>query len=171
MKRLSVIAAIMIAALAGPAQAQGSTAASPDMMEALDFEVLREVVGELNFEINDEGVDQDGDYYFEVEANTGLMFYLYGASCSGDDPATGCLGLNMVATFNLDSDADTRAVMESISYAFMKVYRSDIDVKIARYVIFDGGISRANMKANVSVFAEIGDLIWEQLIDDGVLED
>lgn len=165
MRLAAALAVLCFTLAASPAQAQDT------VMKALDFDQLRAVSSELDLTLTDEGVDDDGDYYFEVESETGLLFYLYGAGCSEDDPAQGCLGLNMVASFTLNDEADVHEVMDSVSYAFMKIYRSGDDIKASRYVIFDGGITRENMKENVSVFAQIADAIWEKLIDLDVLAD
>lgn len=164
--RMMAMAAAMAVA-GGPAQAQPQGG----VMKALDFGVLRAITGELDFQILDEGVDQDGDYYLEVETDTGLPFMAYGVICDDDDVMTGCIGLNMVTTFSVKTGQDVHAVVESIQNAFIKVYRSGDDVRIARYVIFDDGITRGNLKANVDVFAEIGDMVWEQLSEDDVLEE
>ncbi len=150
-------AALSLALLASPAQAQDV------LMKALDFGELKAASAELGHTLADEGVDEDGDYYLEVQSESGLMFYLYGAGCSEDDPAKECLGLNMIASFTLNDEADVHEVMDSVSYAFMKIYRSGDDVKASRYLIFDGGITRENMKENLSVFVQIADAVWEQL--------
>jgi hypothetical protein len=163
MRLIAAIAALSFLLSASPAHAQDT------VMKALDFGMLRSVTTELGNTVADEGIDEDGDYYFEVSSETGLMFYLYGAGCSEEDPAAGCLGLNMIASFTLEDEADAHEVMDSISYAFMKLYRSGDDIKASRYVIFDGGITRENMKENVSVFVQIADAIWDQLIDLDVL--
>ena len=163
MRLLSAIAALCLIFTSQPAHAQD------DVMKALDFDTLREVSGELKLTLTDEGVDDDGDYYFELESESGLVLYLYGGGCSEDDPAVGCLGLNMVSSFTLNDTADVHEVMDSVSYAFMKIYRSGDDMKASRYIIFDGGITRENMKENLSVFVQIADAIWEQLADLEVL--
>jgi len=158
-------AALSIALFASPAQAQDV------VMKALDFGALKAVSTELGYKLADEGVDEDGDYYLELQSDSGLMFYLYGAGCSEDDAAKDCLGLNMIASFTLNDEADSHEVMDSVSYAFMKIYRSGDDIKASRYLIFDGGITRENMKENVSVFVQIADSIWEQLAGLEVLAD
>lgn len=163
MRLAGALAALWFALATSPAHAQDT------LMKALDFGALRTVSSELDLTVTDEGVDEDGDYYLEAESETGLLFYLYGAGCSEDDPAEGCLGLNLVASFTMDGESDLHEVMDSISYAFMKIYRSGEDIKASRYVIFDGGITRENMKENVSVFVQIADAIWEQLIELDVL--
>jgi len=150
-----------------PAQAQEASR----VMAALDFGDLRAIASELDFDIRDEGVDQDGDYYLDVETESGLPFTAYGVICDETDPTTGCIGLNLVTTFSLEAGTDVHAAVESVQNAFIKVYRSGDDLRIARYVIFDEGITRGNLKANVEVFAEIGDMVWEQLSDDDFLED
>lgn len=167
MKHLAGLFVMLFACLGAPALAQEGD----ELMPALAFEELRAIVTELDFDLIKEGVDEDGDYYFEVKSDTGLLFYLYGASCDDKDPQKDCMGLNAVGSFTLDTDADMHVVMNSIRYAFMKVYRSDDRLKISRYVIFDGGIMRENVKENVRIFAEIGDAIWSKLTDDGVLAD
>lgn len=156
-------AAVSLALLASPAQAQDV------VMKALDFGALKAVSSELGYTLADEGVDEDGDYYLEVQSESGLMFYLYGAGCAENDLAKDCLGLNMIASFTLTDEADVHEVMDSISYAFMKIYRSGDDIKASRYLIFDGGITRENMKENLSVFVQIADAVWEKLADLDVL--
>jgi hypothetical protein len=165
MKLLAGLFALAFACLAAPALAEDGD----KLMKVLDFEELREIAEELDYVVTEEGVDEDGDFYFEIESDTGLVFHLYGASCDDDNPRKDCAGLNAVGSFTLDAEADVPAVMGTISFAFMKVYRSGDEVKISRYVIFDGGITRENLKENVRVFAEIGDLIWGNLTDDEVL--
>jgi hypothetical protein len=168
MKFLAGLAVVFLALAAMPAQAQTTP---PDaVMRQLDLEDLRAVLGELDLWVNKEGVDEEGDYFLEVETADGLVYHLFGASCDDDDPAKACLGLNMVATFSLKDAADIHAVMDGISYAFLKVYRAGDEVKIARYVIFDGGITRDNMKANISVFSGIAKAVWSKLTTAGVLE-
>lgn len=158
-------AALSLGLFASPARAQDA------VMKALDFGALKAASTELGYKLADEGVDEDGDYYLELQSDSGLMFYLYGAGCSEDDAAKDCLGLNMIASFTLNDEADAHEVMDSISYAFMKIYRSGDDIKASRYLIFDGGITRENMKENVSVFVQIADSIWEQLAALEVLAD
>lgn len=163
MRLLAAIATLGLALSASPAQAEDV------MMKALDFGVLREVSTELGYTLTDEGINENGDYYLEIQSESGLIFYLYGGGCSEEDPAKGCLGLDMIATFTLNDEADPHEVVDSVSYKFMKVYRSDQDIKASRYLIFDGGITRENMKENVSVFVQIADRIWEQLLGLDVL--
>ena len=167
MKVLVGVLAFALACLGAPALAQDGD----KLMQALDFTELRAILDELDYAVTEEGIDEDGDFYFEIESDTGLILGIYGASCDDADPKKDCMGLNAVATFTLAADADVNTVMDSISYAFMKVYRSGHDVKIARYVIFDGGITRENVKENVRIFAEIGDKIWGKLTDAKVLTD
>ncbi len=163
-------ATLSLALFVSPAYAQDAQA-QDKMMKALDFGELKGAADELEYTLADEGVDEDGDYYLELQSDSGLMFYLYGAGCSEDDAAKDCLGLNMIASFTLNDEADAHEVMDSISYAFMKIYRSGDDIKASRYLIFDGGITRENMKENVSVFVQIADSIWEQLAGLEVLAD
>lgn len=167
MKLLAGLFVIAFACVGAPALAQGGDR----VMKALEFEELRTILAELDVEVTDDGVDEDGDYHLELKSDGGLLFYIYGASCNADDPQKDCLGLNAVSSFTLSAEADVHTVVDSISYAFMKVYRSGKEVKVSRYVIFDGGITRTNVKDNVRIFVEIADKIWTKLSDDGVLAD
>lgn len=165
--KMIAAATLALACLVAPAQAQ------TPLVETVDFKALRtELVSELAFEVVDEGVDEDGDHYLEVESEAGLRFYLYGALCDEADPAKGCQALNMVATFSLAEGADVHEAMDSIDYAFLKVYRSPRnDLKIARYLVLDGGITMANLSSNITIFADIGDAVWGDLSDADYLED
>lgn len=165
MKLLAGLLALILACLGAPALADDGD----KLMKALDFEELRAIAEELDFFVIEEGIDEDGDFYFEIESDTGLHFAAYGASCDEDNPKKDCMGLNAVGTFTLEPEADVKTVRDTISYAFLKVYSSGNDVKISRYLIFDGGITRENVKENLRIFAEIGDLVWETLSDAEVL--
>ncbi len=169
MKLLASLSVLFLAL--APMTAQAQTTPADAVLRTLDLDVLREVLGELDLWVNTEGVDEEGDYFLEVETRDGLVYYLYGASCSEAAPSKDCLGLNLVATFTLKDGADANAVMDSISYAFLKVYRSGGDVKVARYVIFDGGITRANVKTNISIFSGITKAVWDKLTKANVLEE
>jgi hypothetical protein len=167
MRMIAAIAALSALLIASPAHAQEQDV----IMKALDFGVLREVSKDLGYTLTDEGVDEDGQYYLELQAESGLVFYAYGNGCSDADAAKECLGLNLVTTFTVNDTADIHEVMDSVSYAFMKVYLSGGDIKASRYLIFDGGITRANMQENVTVFVQIADAIWKQLAGLDVLEE
>ncbi len=167
MKLLAGLFAIALACVGAPALAQGGDR----VMKALEFADLRLMAAELDFAVTDDGGNADGHYYLEIKSDSGLMFGIYGMSCSKDDPQKDCLGLNAVASFTLSADADVLKVMDSIDYAFMKVYREEREIKVSRYVIFDGGITRENVKQNVLIFEQLADKIWAKLSDDGVLTD
>lgn len=167
----AAIAGLSLAILSATALAQAPACAQESLMKALDFDVLREITADQGLTLTDEGVDEEGDYYLSVKTETGLQFSLYGAVCSSSDPAVGCAAVNILASFLLDDEHQAAEVMDTISYAFMKVYRSQDDVAISRYVIFDDGITTGNLAANLRVFVEIAEKVWDQLADAGVLED
>lgn len=159
--------ALLSVATAAPADAQDNSR----VMKALEFGELRAIAADLDYLVTGEGVDQDGDYYLDVETDSGLPFTAYGVICDEDDPTKDCIGLNLVTTFSLEAGKDVQAAVDTVQNAFIKVYKSGEDLRIARYVIFDEGITRGNLQANVEVFVDIADMVWEQLSEDDWLED
>ncbi len=88
-----------------------------------------------------------------------MKFVIYGTVCTGT-PAR-CKGANMSASFTLDSDADVDAREKKIDRSAVGVRNAgDNSLEVSRYMIFDGGISRANLATNIEVFIEVSEDIW-----------
>lgn len=184
MKLSAAVLGGVICLTAGVAQAQTPTPAPKPpppvavaapvqdvIMRSLDFDVAREIMDELDFTVIDEDVDEDGDHYIEVETDSGLTFNLYGNVCDADDASRGCMGANLVTTFSMKPGVDLYKLIDEISFAFMKVYRTDEDIRISRFIVFDGGLTRANLAATIDYFSDVGDMIWQDLVDADALTD
>ena len=109
--------------------------------------------------ITKEGVLDGGAPYVGASSANGMKFVIYGTVCTGT-PAR-CKGANMSASFTLDSDADVDAREKKIDRSAVGVRNAgDNSLEVSRYMLFDGGISRANLATNIEVFIEVSEDIW-----------
>lgn len=109
--------------------------------------------------ITKEGTLDGGAPYVGANSANGMKFVIYGTVCTGT-PAR-CKGANMSASFTLDSDADVDAREKKIDRSAVGVRNAgDNSLEVSRYMIFDGGISRANLATNIEVFIEVSEDIW-----------
>ncbi|MDO8296626.1 MAG: hypothetical protein Q7T19_09330 [Caulobacter sp.] len=103
-------------------------------------------------------LDSAAPYVSGVTAN-GLKFAIYGTVCSGTPKR--CKGANMSASFTLDSDAAVDARVKEIDRSAVSVRNGgDKSLDVSRYIIFDNGITRANLTTNIEVFIEVAEDIW-----------
>ncbi len=127
---------------------------------------MRAVLTEQGLEITEEGVDDDdGDPYLAAVTESGMKFTVYGAACKGEETARICEGAQLSTSFTLDSMEAVTAKVKSLDYAAVSIFadKDEPDLRVTRYVIFDHGIERDNLKTNLDVFLSISEDIWEGL--------
>lgn len=109
--------------------------------------------------VTKEGVLDGGAPYVGGTSADGLKFLIYGTVCSGTPPR--CKGANMTASFTLDSDAEVDAREKKIDRSAVGVRNAgENSLEVSRYLIFDDGITRGNLKVNIAVFIEVAEEIW-----------
>lgn len=150
-----LFAAVMIAA---PASAQ-------TVMTDFAFDDLRSVLADLKDTVTDEDTNSEGVHFIEVKTEGGLSYVVYGRQCATEKPLR-CTGAQVMSSFTIKSARLDEAI-EAIDYAAVSDFAEDGEVKISRYLIFDGGITRENLKTNLTVFRSIADKTWDLLTDGG----
>ncbi len=141
-------------AMAAPAQTYLSDWAPDDM---------KSILTDLGAKVTGEGKTDEGEPYVEAESSKGLKFTVYGAACDVG-PTKRCRGAEVATTYTLDSDEAVAAKVKSLDYVAVTIMNDgDKTLNVHRYLIFDYGISRENVKLNLTVFLEIAETIWDGL--------
>jgi len=105
------------------------------------------------------GTTSDGALYIDGKTASGMKFLAYGTVCSGSPKR--CGGLNLSVGFTQPSAAEaTRRALEIDRIAVGSRHGGDDRLDVNRYIIFDHGITRKNLQANIEVFLLIAEDIW-----------
>jgi len=114
-----------------------------------------------------EDIVEEGAPYVAARTPGGLKFTVTGRVCEYPGAAKSgpkrCRGAFVQTRFNLASDAAVDAAVKKWGPEFAAVSISnagDKDLLVSRYVIFDHGLHRDNLKLNLSVFTGIAEDIW-----------
>lgn len=163
MRLLATLAFIGFGALAAPAHAQV-------LMKNYSFDEMRLAVQEVGSEVQREDADDAGQRFLQAKSKSGLVYAVEGRACDSKEPSQRCLGLNISCSFTLKPGADTAKALEAGNYEAVKTYVEAGGLRLGRYVIFDYGITPANLKTNLTVFLEIADKVWTDLGDRQLLK-
>lgn len=138
---------------------------SGGLIDRYDEAALRSVLQELGYAVVGEDTSGTGKPFLTVEAGDKLSFRVMGESCDGEGDAKVCAGIQLSTQFGETGDADFDAVMAAANRTLRpaKLFRIDSGLAYERYLIMDGGVSRENLKTNISVFVEVLEAIYGQL--------
>jgi len=121
---------------------------------------MKQAVVAAGATVTKEGALSDGSPYVGATSAGGMKFVIYGTVCSGTTIKR-CKGANMSAGFTLDSDAEVDAREKKIDRSAVSVRNGgDNSLDVSRYLIFDEGITRGNLRVNIEVFIEVAEEIW-----------
>jgi hypothetical protein len=152
--------------------ALGACATTPDgapaqskLIDRYDQAALTSIMAELKYVVVETSVSSSGKPFMTVEAGDELSFRVMGESCEGLGAAQVCLGVQLSTQFAEAGDTDFDAVMAAANRTLRpaKLFRVDSGLAYERYLIMDGGISRENLKTNISVYVEVLEAIYGQL--------
>lgn len=117
-----------------------------------------------------EEVAADGAPYIAARTAGGVKYSVTGRVC---DFATGavsgpkrCRGAHIQTRFAMDTPAAATAAVQKYTADFVAVSFSNDgakDLLLSRYLIFDHGVHRENLKLNISVFTGIAERIWAEV--------
>ncbi len=90
-----------------------------------------------------------------VTSAEGFNFFAYGGDCTGSGAQARCNGLNLEAYIDHDTVAEAEATYKATDFIAIKYNLDEKSVRRSRYIIFDGGITRDNLEANIEVFTRL----------------
>lgn len=109
--------------------------------------------------VTKEGALDSGAPYIGASTAGGMKFVVYGTVCNGTPKR--CNGANLSASFTLGSDTEVDTREKEIDRSAVGVRNAgDNSLEVSRYIIFDNGITRANLATNIEVFIEVAEDIW-----------
>lgn len=141
--------------LAGPALAETApppkappspllTSWSPAQMKAL--------AQGMGLTVTQEAKLDNGDPVLAVRSAAGAAFVVQGAACD----AVRCRGATLMAFVTYESPAKAQEALKRLDFAAVQVRADEPRVlTISRYIVFDGGIHRDNLRANVELFLAV----------------
>lgn len=158
MRTLAIAAALGAAGFfCAPAHAQ---------MVMLNFSIpeMRQQLTDQKVTITKEDQTTEGLRFLQGKTESGLVFAAYGMECDTKEVTQRCTGLEMIASFTLADAATIDKALDLVDYAAVSDYKgSDGNLKLSRYVIFDNGITPANLKVNIEVFLSLSNQAWDKL--------
>lgn len=94
----------------------------------------------------------NGDPVLAVRSAAGAAFVIQGAAC---DPAR-CRGATLMAFVTYETPAKAQEALKRLDFAAVQVRADEPKVlMLSRYIVFDGGITRPNLAANVELFLAV----------------
>lgn len=147
-------------ALALALSVPGAASAQSGLLSDWGVADMKTAITAAGATVTKEGALDSGAPYVGATSAGGMKFVVYGTVCTGTG-AKRCKGANMSASFTLDSDAEVDAREKKIDRSAVSVRNAgDNSLEVSRYLIFDDGISRSNLKVNIQVFVEVAEEIW-----------
>lgn len=159
MKRWLVAAAAALSMVLAGAPARATEANMTDWSVG----ELKTILIDNGSRIVADGVGTDGLPYVTADSPSGLRYKVFGSICTGNGKAQRCRGAQFIAVFDLKSKtAATR--IKDFSSAFAVIDVADPGtIRVVRYLIFDGGVARANVMVNLEVFLDVANQVWTGL--------
>jgi hypothetical protein len=138
---------------------------SAKLIDRYDEAALTSILQELKYAVVESSVSSSGKPFMTVEAGDELSFRVMGESCDGEGSSQVCLGVQLSTQFAEAGDVDFDEVMATANRTLRpaKVFRIDSGLAYERYLIMDGGISRENLKTNISVYVEVMEALYGRL--------
>lgn len=103
--------------------------------------------------------------YLEGESKDHMSFSAGGLQCSMKDGDERCDAVELEITLGLKHGIDTAKVDHLISYRGVEDEIVGNTLVLRRFVFLEGGISRANLKANFNMFFLMANAAWDKLED------
>jgi hypothetical protein len=156
---------LALAALAAAALAFGAShaMAAPTYMSDWSPDEMKALLTEVGAKVTDQGKTDEGEPYLNAVSSAGLKFTVYGAACDVG-PTKRCRGAEISTTYTLDSDEAVAAKVKSLDYVAVTIMADGSKtLNVHRYLIFDYGIARENVKLNLTVFLQIAEKVWDGL--------
>ena len=149
-----IVAALLAAITAVPAQAQGYS--EERLFEGFNDAVLTATLAEIGATWETAESD-DGATFYQVTFESGLKAFAYFAACDSGD----CMGLTLVAVYDRPSGLTATEVDEIVriyndTYSAGKAIRGDDgSLLVQAYVISDHGITMGNLLVQIQVFEDL----------------
>ena len=131
-----------VAALAGTAAAQ-----TAETVQSVTIDDLESFVTDAGHK--DLAFGETTENSLRAETPNGVPYYMEGTACE----AGACRGIIMSSRFQADDTVTLEKVNQAnLERAAVSVWRLEDSVGVSRYVILDGGMTKANIATNLENF-------------------
>ncbi|WP_226635707.1 YbjN domain-containing protein [Brevundimonas poindexterae] len=162
---IAVVLATLGLGLALPAEAQ-SRRGTEQVYYALTAADVQTLLDGQDYE----QVKQTEPGVFTITVSDGFLMTVEQRVCETESMPDGCLGLAMTASWSYSPEQ--RPTLETLAntfnreYSIAKVVLYDNGIAIERYVITDGGVTRAHIERELSEFLAISDVLIDRMIEE-----
>lgn len=149
---MRLAAAFLITLLgAGPAMAAKPTL-PPVLVSSWTPAEMRTLAQGMGLTVTQEARLDNGDPALAVRAATGTAFVIQGAACD----KVRCRGAILTAFVTYETPLKAQEALKRLDFAAVQARADEPKVlTLSRYVMFDGGIHRDNLRANVELFLAV----------------
>jgi len=142
--------------------------ATGDLIDRYDAEAIHSILSEMQMTVADESVNSAGKPFMMVDMPGGASLRIMGESCEGKGKDQVCAGIQLSTQFAPTGDVDFDKAMATANRTLRpaKLFWAGDTLAYERYLIMDGGVSRANLMENISVYVEILQGLMSQLFKD-----
>lgn len=145
----------------------GVAQAAPATLQQWDTGAVVDVLNGLKATQVQAG-DFDGRPVITAKTDQGLNVGLYAKACDTvpEGQPSSCHGLEAIISFDPGSDADRPSLVNKLNHDFALgkfMVQDDGSIRLSRYLIFDGGLTSDNLRAELASFFAIGVLTGQTL--------
>lgn len=130
-----------------------ATAQSNDtLVKRLTLDDMKALITERSDTVERTG-ENNGKPYVAAKTETGFTYFMLGNACK---PETGCQGVEMLSVFARSPNVSLDELNTiNTSFAAVSVSLRNDQFLTSRYLIFDEGMTRGNIKVNLDVFLQV----------------
>ncbi len=150
MKLATVFLVVMLTA--GQAMAAPPVATPAPLVSSWTPAEMRALAQGMGLTVTQEARLDNGDPVLAMRAVTGTAFLVQGAACE----KLRCRGAVLMAFVTYDTPVKAQEAVKRLDFAAVAVRADDPKVlTLSRYLVFDGGVHRQNLQANVELFLAV----------------
>ncbi|WP_271067799.1 hypothetical protein [Caulobacter sp. NIBR1757] len=136
--------------VAGPAMAAGPAPAP--LLGVWTPAQMKTLAQGMGLTVTQDAILDNGDPVLAVRSAAGTAFVIQGAACE----SARCRGATLMAFVTYDTPAKAQEALKRLDFAAVQVRADEPKVlTLSRYVVFDGGIHRDNLRAQVELFLAV----------------
>ena len=150
---MKLAGALLIGMLAaGPAMAAAPAPPPPALISSWTPVEMKGLAQGMGLNVTQEARLDNGDPALAVRSAAGTAFVIQGAAC---DKAR-CRGAILTAFVTYETPAKAQEALKRLDFAAVQVRADEPKVlTLSRYLVFDGGVHRQNLEANVQLFLAV----------------
>jgi hypothetical protein len=137
---------------AGPAMAAPAPVAPAPLISSWTPAEMKALAQGMGLTVTQEARLDNGDPVLAARSAAGAAFVIQGAACD----KLRCRGATLMAFVAYETPAKAQEALKRLDFAAVQVRADEPKVlTLSRYLVFDGGIHRQNLEANLQLFLAV----------------